>query len=165
MSVAQKLILDLRNDPGGYLVVAVDIASWFLPPGETVAREQFSDGTEEVYRSSGYRLLEKVPTVVLVNEGSASASEILAGALRDVNGIKLIGTKTFGKGSVQEVLNLPKEASLKITIAKWLTPKGEEINGKGLEPDIKVDTSKESKEGEVAKDPIMEKAYEVLKSL
>ena len=165
-SGSQKLILDLRNNPGGFLNISVDIASWFLPAGETVARERFADGSEEVYRSSGYRLLEKVPMVVLVNEGSASASEIVAGALRDIRGVKLVGTKTFGKGSVQEVQPLPEGASLKITIAKWLTPKGEEINGKGLEPDVKVELPKEEpKEGEKEKDLILEKGIEVLKGL
>jgi len=161
---SKKLILDLRNNPGGFLQVAVDIASWFIPPGEVVAREKFADGSEEVYRSHGYRLLANVPTVVMVNEGSASASEIVAGALRDIKGVKIVGTKTFGKGSVQELVPLENGASLKITIAKWLTPKGEEINGKGLEPDVKVELpqDRELKENE---DPIMEKGIEILKNL
>lgn len=160
---SKKLILDLRNNPGGFLTVAVDIAGWFLPPGETVVKERHAEGSEEIYRSSGYRLLQNVPTVVLINEGSASASEIVAGALRDHKGVKLIGTKTFGKGSVQEVIPLPKDASLKITIAKWLTPKGIEINGTGLEPDIKVEVTEENtKDG---KDPVMDKAVEVLRKM
>lgn len=164
-SGSRKLVLDLRNDPGGFLTVAVDIASWFEPSGEIVARERFADGKEELYRSSGYRLFESVPTVILVNEGSASASEIVAGALRDVRGIKLVGAKTFGKGSVQEVVDLPKNASMKITIAKWLTPKGIEINGKGLEPDIKVDLPENSPPGQENRDLILEKGIEVLKGL
>ncbi|MBI2640537.1 MAG: S41 family peptidase [Candidatus Sungbacteria bacterium] len=163
-SNSQKLILDLRNNPGGFLVMAVDIASWFLPAGEIVAHERFADGSEDVYRSSGYRLLENVPLVVLVNEGSASASEIVAGALRDAKGAKLIGTKTFGKGSVQEVQSLAEGASVKITIAKWLTPKGIEINGTGLEPDVKVELPKEDDQ-DPKKDLIMEKGVEVLKGL
>lgn len=163
-SGSRKLVFDLRNNPGGFLTVAVDIASWFEPAGETVARERYGDGTEDTYRSTGYRVLENVPTVVLINQGSASASEIVAGALRDVKGIKLIGQKSFGKGSVQEVEPLPEGASLKITIAKWLTPKGTEINGKGLEPDVKVDVP-EPKEDEEEKDVIMEKAVEVLKGM
>jgi carboxyl-terminal processing protease len=166
-SDSKKLILDLRNNPGGFLTVSVDIASWFLPPGEVVVKERFADGRENVHRSTGHRFLEKVPTVVLVNEGSASASEIVAGALRDVRGIKLVGAKTFGKGSVQEVENLQKNSSLKVTIAKWLTPKGYEIDGKGLEPDIKVEIP-EPKNGEAAeqeKDFILEKGLEVLKGL
>ena len=131
-------------------------------------RERFADGSEEVHRSSGYRLLENVPTVVLINEGSASASEILAGALRDGKGIKLIGTKSFGKGSVQEVIPLPNNASLKITIAKWLTPNGNEIDGKGLEPDIKVELEEkddDGKEGKEKKDLTMQKALEMVGGL
>lgn len=164
---SKKLVFDLRNNPGGFLQVAVDIASWFLPTGEIVARERYADGSEDIYRSSGYRLLETIPTVILINEGSASASEIVAGALRDIRGIQLIGKKSFGKGSVQEVVSLPKESSLKVTIAKWLTPKGTEINGKGLEPDITVATSedKEGKSEEMSGDPIMQKAIEVLRRM
>lgn len=164
-SGSKKIILDLRNNPGGFLTVAVDIASWWIPPGEVVARERFADGKEELYRSSGYRILEKVPTVVLINEGSASASEIVAGALRDHLNVKLVGIKTFGKGSVQEVVQLPKNSSLKITIAKWLTPKGTEIDTKGLEPDVKVEIPEKPKEGEEDKDLIMEKGIEALKGL
>jgi carboxyl-terminal processing protease len=163
---AKKLILDLRNNPGGYLPVSIDIASWFLAPGEVVVRERFADGTEEIHRSKGYRLLENIPMVILVNEGSASASEILAGALRDLKKIKLIGMKTFGKGSVQEVIPLPGDASLKVTVAKWLTPKGIEIDGKGLEPDIKVEPleEKDSKEKD-RRDVMLEKAIEVLQGM
>jgi len=164
-SRSQKLVLDLRNDPGGYLTVAVDIASWFAPAGEVIAREHYADGKEDLYRSSGYRLLEQVPTVVLVNEGSASASEIVAGALRDIRGIKLIGAKTFGKGSVQEVVDMSRNSSMKITIAKWLTPKGIEINGKGLEPDIKVEIPETPPKGQEGKDPVLEKGIEILKGL
>jgi len=164
-SRSQKLVLDLRNNPGGFLTVAVDIASWFAPAGETIAREHYADGKEDLYRSSGYRLLEQVPTVVLVNEGSASASEIVAGALRDIRGIKLIGAKTFGKGSVQEVVDMSHNSSMKITIAKWLTPKGTEINGKGLEPDIKVELPETPPKGQEGKDPVLEKGIEVLKGI
>lgn len=164
-SGSKKLILDLRNNPGGYLVVSVDIASWFLPAGETVAREKFSDGSEEVSRSSGYGLLERVPTVVLINEGSASASEILAGALRDIRNISLVGTKSYGKGSVQEVVPLKQASSLKVTVAKWLTPHGIEIDGKGLEPDVKVEIPNPLKEEDMDRDFFMERAIEVLKGL
>ncbi len=159
-SGSKKLIFDLRNNPGGYLVVSVDVASWFSESGDVIVRERFADGTEEVYRSRGYRLFKDIPTVVLVSGGSASASEIVAGALRDLNGTKLIGTKTFGKGSVQEVIDLERKSSLKVTIAKWLTPKGEEINGKGLEPDIAVEPGEDPKE-----DPVMDKAIEVLEKM
>lgn len=163
-SQSQKLVLDLRNNPGGFLNVSIDIASWFLPAGEIVARERYGDGEEDIYRSNGYRLFESVPMVVLVNEGSASASEILAGALRDVRDIKLVGAKTFGKGSVQEVLPLSGGSSLKITIAKWLTPHGDEINNKGLEPDVKVELPPPD-EQDPKVDLILEKGIEVLRSL
>ncbi len=163
-SGSDKLVLDLRNNPGGFLSVAVDIASWFLPPGEIVAREKFGDGSEDIYRSSGYRFLEKIPMVVLINEGSASASEIVAGALRDVRGVKLVGAKTFGKGSVQEVQPLKGGSSLKITIAKWLTPNGTEINGTGLEPDVKVELPS-TEELDPKRDLILEKGIEILKGL
>lgn len=163
-SGSKKLILDVRNNPGGFLTVAVDIASWFLPAGEVVTKERVADGEREIYRSAGYKLLEKTPMVVLINEGSASASEIVAGALRDVRGVKLVGAKTFGKGSVQEVVPLSGGSSLKITVAKWLTPKGEEINGKGLEPDVKVELPKDEEKAD-EKDWIMEKGIEVLRGL
>lgn len=161
-SGSRKILLDLRSNPGGFLEAAVDIASWFVPPGEVVARERFADGREIVYRSSGHRLLERTPVVVIIDQSSASASEILAGALRDIRGAKLVGDRTFGKGSVQEVENLRGGASLKITIAKWLTPNGTSISEKGLEPDIKVEAEEDAGEG---KDPALEKAMEVLKQL
>lgn len=159
----QKLVLDLRGNPGGYLDAAVDIASWFIPAGEVVAREHFGNSKEEIYRSSGYRLLEGTPVVVLIDQGSASAAEILAGALRDIRRIQLVGQKTFGKGSVQQLTELRGGASLKITVAKWLTPNGTSINEKGLEPDVPVEI--QQKDIDEGKDPQLEKALEILKSL
>ena len=156
----KKLIIDLRNNPGGFLNMAVDIASFFTPAGTVIVREQYYNKTEDQYRSTGYNLLNKIPVVVIVNGGSASASEILAGALRDANGSTLIGEKTFGKGSVQELINLPNNASLKVTIARWLTPNGTEINGNGLEPDIKVEIPEKPQEG---KDYYLDKAVEIFK--
>ena len=163
-SGSKKIILDLRNNPGGFLTVAVDIGSWWVPAGEAIVRERYGDGKEDVYRSSGYNVLGAVPTVLLVNEGSASASEIVAGALRDHRNITLVGAKTFGKGSVQEVVQLPQQASLKVTIAKWLTPKGTEIDGKGLEPDVAVIPPESAQEGDGIKDLMLEKALEVIKN-
>lgn len=164
-SGSKKLIVDLRNNPGGFLTVSVDIASWFVPAGDVIARERFSDGSEDTYRSNGYGLLERIPTVLLINEGSASASEILAGALRDLRQVPLIGAKSYGKGSVQEVQDLPGSSSLKVTIAKWLTPSGIEIDGKGLDPDVLVKLPEQPNEADLDKDSIMEKAVEVLKKL
>jgi carboxyl-terminal processing protease len=159
-----KLILDLRGNPGGYLESAVDVASWFLPSGKVVAREKFGDGEEKLYRSSGYDafrdVVEGLPFVILVNQGSASASEIVAGALQDHGVATIVGEKTFGKGSVQELLPVTTDTSLKITIARWLTPEGNSISKEGLEPDVKVEiTSEDVEEGN---DPQMDKAIEIL---
>lgn len=155
------LILDLRNNPGGYLEIAVDIVSWFLPKGEIVAIEDFGNGKREEYRSYGYETLANLPTVILLNQGSASASEIVAGALRDHLEIKIVGEKSFGKGSVQELEKLKSGSSLKITIAKWLTPKGICIQEKGIEPDIELKLTQE--DIDQGRDPQLEKAMELLK--
>lgn len=157
---AEKLVLDLRNNPGGYLDSAIDIASIFVPSGSVVVREDFGNGEKDEYKSYGPGVLKDFPMVILTNEGSASASEILAGALRDIRGIKLIGQKTFGKGSVQELRDLKEDATLKVTIAKWLTPNGYSISEQGLEPDIKVEMTEEDFEKE--KDPQLEKALEII---
>ena len=133
------LVLDLRNNPGGFLAASVEIASWFLPAGEVVARERFTSGEERLYRSRGDNIFRKLPMVILVNGGSASASEILAGALREHKVAALMGTKTFGKGSIQELVSITDETSLKVTVARWFTPEGHSISGDGLEPDIIVE--------------------------
>jgi len=163
-SSARKIILDLRDNPGGYLEIAQEISGWFLERGEIVVIEDFGEGRKkEEYKAEGQAKFLEYPIVILINQGSASASEILAGALRDNRGILLIGEKSFGKGSVQELKRLSKGSSLKITIAKWLTPKGELITDKGLEPDIKVEMTEEDYEKE--KDPQLDKALEVIKGL
>jgi len=159
----QGIILDLRNNPGGFLEVAVDIAGWFLNAGDLVAIEQFGQAEKNKkteFRTSGLGALKNYPLVILVNQGTASASEILAGALRDNLNIKLVGDKTFGKGSVQELVNLKGGSSLKVTVAKWLTPKGTSISEHGLEPDYKVPVTE--KDIEDKKDPQLDKAVEVL---
>ncbi|MEK7173759.1 MAG: S41 family peptidase, partial [Patescibacteria group bacterium] len=162
-SGSQKLIIDVRNNPGGYLEAAVDIASWFLESGKIVVREQRSDGSEIAHRSKGYNAIADIPTVILVNNGSASASEILAGALRDHNKIQLIGTKTFGKGSVQELIDITENTSLKITIAKWLTPLGTSLSDNGLDPDVMVEADKEDQEQ--LKDMQLERALEIIRAM
>jgi carboxyl-terminal processing protease len=162
-SKAKKIILDLRNNPGGYLDKAVEIAGWFLPKGEVIVWQDMGEEKErKAYKSKGPGTFSDYPLVVLINEGSASGAEILAGALRDQKGVKLIGETSFGKGSVQEQLDLSDGSSLKVTIAKWLTPKGESIDKKGLTPDIKVEISEE--DWEENRDPQLEKAIEILKS-
>ena len=158
-SESSRMILDLRNNPGGYLEAAVDVASWFLPSGDVVVKEDFGHGNETLHRSRGYNLFNKTPVVILVNGGSASASEIVAGALRDHGIAKLVGTKTFGKGSVQELIPITGETSLKITIARWLTPNDHSISEKGLDPDAVVEPAKETDE---AVDPQLEAAIELL---
>lgn len=138
------LIIDVRNNPGGYLDAVIDISGWFLSNGDIILKEDFGNGEIKSFRVRfGQSLLKDIPTVVLVNEGTASASEILAGALRDNRGVKLIGTKTFGKGSVQELITLKDNNSIKLTISRWLTPKGTIIQGSGLEPDIKVENEED----------------------
>ena len=159
-----KLIIDLRGNPGGFLDAAVDMASWFLPMGKVIVREDFgakSGEPEKVYRSKGYDIFtDKLKLVILVNEGSASASEILAGALQENGKAKLIGTKTFGKGSVQELISVAGNSSLKVTVARWLTPTGKSISDTGIMPDYVVKiTETDIKAG---KDPQMEKALEIL---
>jgi carboxyl-terminal processing protease len=159
-----NLILDLRGNPGGYLESAVAIASYFLPLGKVVVRENFGDDTgEELYRSSGRELGKAAPQkmVVLIDGGSASASEILAGALKEHGVATLIGEKTFGKGSVQELVELPNGSSLKVTIARWLTPDGNSISEGGLAPHIEVVRTPEDREAK--RDPQLDAALEFLK--
>lgn len=137
-----KLLLDLRGNPGGYLDAAVDIASYFLPVGETVVTEDYKGKQQNiVHRSLGYNVFanKKLSMAILVDQGSASASEILSGALQQHGVAKLIGTRTFGKGSVQQLMDLGGGAEIKITVARWLTPNGTNISDGGIQPDIKAD--------------------------
>ena len=135
-----KLVVDLRGNPGGYLEAAVDIASWFLPVGKTIVTERGrSAESEVVHRSYGYNIFtDQLKMVILVDGGSASASEILAGALSEYGKGTLVGEKTFGKGSVQELVPVTDDSSLKITIAKWYTPNGVSISDNGLTPQVVV---------------------------
>lgn len=161
---AEKIILDLRSNPGGYLESAQDIAGWFLEKGQVVVIEDFGEKREqEVYKAKGNSKFSDYPLVILINQGSASASEILASALRDNRGIKMIGETSFGKGSVQKLESLRDGSSLKITIANWLTPNGDLITDKGLEPDIKVEMTEEDYEQE--RDPQLNKAIEIIKGI
>lgn len=141
-SGSKKLVLDLRGNPGGYLQSAVAIASYFLPSGKVIVSESSEEGADgEVFRSSGKSLGAAIPEemLVLVDGGSASASEILAGALKEHGVAKLMGAQTYGKGSVQELVELDSDASLKVTIARWYTPNGVSISKEGLTPDILVE--------------------------
>ncbi len=162
-SPAKKIVLDVRNNPGGYLEICQEVAGWFLKPGQVVTLEDFGKGKEQKkYPAQGNGAFADYPMVVLMNKGSASASEILAGALHDNRNVKLVGEKSFGKGSVQEVTPLQDGQSfLKITIAHWLTPKGNSISEVGLSPDIKVVANDNDIEGS-ANDTQLARALEII---
>jgi len=132
------IIVDVRNNPGGYLDQSVKVSSLWILKGKTVVEERRGNVTERVDRSLGGNILSGYKTVVLINGGSASASEILAGALKDHGEATLIGEKTFGKGSVQQVNEFPGGSALKVTVAKWYTPNGKNINKEGIRPDAEV---------------------------
>lgn len=154
------LIIDLRNNPGGYLVTAVDVSSQFIDDG-VVLIEQYGDGRRDEYKSNGNGLATKIPLVVLINEGSASASEILAGALQDYGRARLVGVQSYGKGSVQNVVTLSNDqGAARLTIAKWLTPKERHIDGVGLTPDVIVTMTAE--DFEAGRDPQLDAAVETL---
>ena len=162
-SSPKGVILDLRNDPGGYLDTAVAIAGYWVTRGEVVVKEEFNEAElNQDYRSSGSAQLKDYPTAVLVNGGSASASEIVAGALQDLGLATIIGAITFGKGSVQELEKLSDGSSVKITIARWLTPHGRTIEKNGITPDIIVEMNDEDYEAN--RDPQLDKAIATLKS-
>jgi len=133
------LILDLRDNPGGYLESSVYLASEFLSKNMLIVKQESTTYENRDYYSEKDGKLRGIPLAILINKGSASASEIMAGALRDHNKAILIGEKSFGKGSVQEALDLDKGAGLHVTIAKWILPNGDWINSKGITPNIKVD--------------------------
>ena len=162
-SGTDRIILDLRNNPGGFLEVAVDVSSWFLESGQIVAREKFKNGDETLYRSRGYKTKNNLPLVVLVNSGSASASEIVAGALRDHKAATMVGQKTFGKGSVQELIDLTGDTSLKITIARWLTPNGDSISESGLIPEVEIKNTEDDESKGIDRE--LEKAIETVKNI
>ncbi|MDP3763501.1 MAG: S41 family peptidase, partial [bacterium] len=169
-SDADAIVLDLRNNPGGLLDSAINLAGWFLDKGKLVVSEEFGNGTRNEFKSDGNGALKSYPMVILINGGSASASEILAGALHDNKGTRLVGIKSFGKGSVQELQKYDDGSSLKVTIAKWLTPDGISISETGIEPDVEVKISEEDlkEEGKIeigtlGKDPQLDKALDLLR--
>jgi carboxyl-terminal processing protease len=155
------IIIDLRNNPGGYVEDAVSIAGMFLDKGKVVVMEKGKDGTKNSSQTTTVPKMKDTPMLILVNDGSASASEILSGALQDYGRAKLVGIKTFGKGSVQSVNELKGGAQVKITIAEWLTPNGRQINKIGIEPDIKVELTNDDKSA--GRDPQLDKALEELR--
>jgi carboxyl-terminal processing protease len=154
------LILDLRGNPGGWLNEAVLTAGLFLPTDELVLIERFKDGAERPYNAPDQPVVTDVPLVVLVDGGSASASEIVAGALQDHGRALLVGERTFGKGSVQWPHELSNGAELRVTVARWFTPNDRAIHGEGLEPDIVVELSEEDLDANL--DPQLERAVRYL---
>jgi len=162
LSRSNKLVIDMRGNPGGFLDAAVDISSWFLPVGKVVVREHFGGATEEkIFRSKGYNIFnDNLKLVVLVDGGSASASEIVAGALKEHGVATIVGETTFGKGSVQELVKVTEDTALKVTIAQWLTPEGLSISKNGLAPDVVVERNKEDDAKEI--DTQLNKAIEIL---
>jgi carboxyl-terminal processing protease len=163
-SKKEKLILDLRGNPGGFMQSAVDIASFYMPTGKIVVRERASAGGEDkVFRTRNRQVREFTPSnfVVLVDGGSASASEILSGALHDHTIATIMGVPTFGKGSVQELVELDDGSSLKVTIARWFTPNNVSISNGGLTPDIVIKRTPDDREE--GKDPQMDAALRFLK--
>lgn len=155
----QGLILDLRNDPGGYLDRSTYVAGEWIGDKIVVSERRKGKVIDE-FRGTGEGRLKGIPTVVLVNQGSASAAEIVAGALQDYGVAKIIGMKTFGKGSVQDYSEFSDGSAIKITIAEWLTPKGRNINKSGIQPDIQVDRT--GQDIEANRDPQLDKALEYL---
>lgn len=158
---AKGIVLDLRNNPGGYLESAILMGSEWIKEGDPIVKEKFSNSRENVHVSTGLHRLLGMKTIVLVNGGSASASEIVAGALKDHNAATIIGEKTFGKGSVQDFETLQDGSALKVTVAEWFTPNGNSINEKGIMPDIEV--KEDFEKAKVGEDIVLDKALELLK--
>lgn len=157
---AKGIILDMRNNPGGLLDSAIDIASFFIPQGVVVSEEGKNQSKVD-FHTTGKQIAGNLPMVVLVNEGTASAAEIVAGAIKDSGRGKLVGQKTFGKGTVQDLVELKDGSNLKITVAYWLTPKGNKIDKLGIEPDIQAERSVEDIQAD--RDPQLEAALNELK--
>lgn len=155
-NTVKGIILDLRNNPGGLLTASIDVASYFVDQ-KTILVEKGKDGQEKKQESSQSPILKNIPLTVLVNEGSASASEIVAGALQDYKRGKIIGEKSFGKGSVQDVVELSDQSTIHITTQLWLTPNGRTINQIGISPDITI-----TNDDKTENDEVIDKAVEIL---
>jgi carboxyl-terminal processing protease len=156
---AESIILDLRNNPGGFLNESILIADLFLPRGTVLIQRDVED-IETVHQSRNGQLAEDVPLVVLINEASASASEIVAGAIQDHDRGTLIGTTSFGKGSVQLQFDLSDGSQLRVTYANWFTPDDRSIQGEGITPDIVIENPDEPSEA----DPQLDRAIEYLET-
>ncbi|MDE2079059.1 MAG: S41 family peptidase [Patescibacteria group bacterium] len=161
-SGSDKLVIDLRGNPGGYLDAAVEMASWFLPLGNVIVTEDYgAKQPATIERSRGYDVFDgNVKIAILIDGGSASAAEIFAGALHDHQKAILIGEQSFGKGSVQQLFDITPDTSLKVTIARWLTPSGVSISRQGITPDIKVPIT--DADTAAGKDPQLDRAEQFL---
>jgi carboxyl-terminal processing protease len=157
----KKIVLDLRNDPGGSLNAAVALSSLWLDKGQTVLMEKQGSKVIQTLKASGNQKFKDAKTVVLINEGSASASEITAGALKDNGKATLIGVKSYGKGSVQQVIPLKSGGTLKVTIARWYTPSDKNIDKEGIKPDQEVKRSLDDIKAKL--DPQLDAAFSALK--
>lgn len=156
----KAIVVDLRGNGGGYLDAAQQIASLWLDKGQIVVTERVGGKVRQTHQATGDNTLKGKKTVIIINEGSASASEILAGALQDHKAATIVGQKSFGKGSVQEMVDLENGARLKVTIAKWYTPNGKNIGKHGIEPDVKaVAGEKDTKDS----DSQLQKALDIIK--
>ncbi len=160
-SPAEKIILDLRNNPGGALDAALELSNFFLDEGDVIVKSQGADGeTGQVYKASRSSVTFDHDLVILINEGSASASEILAGALKYHRGAQIVGRPSFGKGSIQTMVNLSDMSNLKVTISNWVTPEGSLITDKGIVPDYEIEMTVEDIEDN--RDPQLDKAIEII---
>lgn len=157
----KKIVIDLRNDPGGRLDAAIHIGGDFLTKNDVVVQQEDANGTKQQFKSDTDGRLQDEKVIILINKGSASASEIVSGALHDHNKATLVGETSFGKGTVQAVTDLTDGSGLHITIAKWLTPNGTWVHGKGITPDVVVTLTEQ--DVAAGKDPQLEKALELLK--
>ncbi|MFA9261918.1 MAG: S41 family peptidase [Undibacterium sp.] len=160
---ARGILLDVRNNPGGFLDAAVDLGGYFLPSGSVVVMEENAKKERKELKTNGSDVFGKLPVVILINEGSASASEILAAGIRENRSdTLLVGEKSFGKGSVQELIPTSSTTSVKITVARWLTPKGNQINKIGISPDEEVKLTRDDIKAD--RDPQFDRALEILKA-
>jgi carboxyl-terminal processing protease len=157
---AKGIVLDLRGDPGGYLQVAVDISGYFLKPGSPVVKEVGRTVPEQDYTASGSGILDTMPMVILIDGGTASAAEILSGALNDDRNVPLVGARSFGKGTVQTLENLPDGSSLKITVAHWVLPSGRILDHDGLLPNYPVALT--GAEAAAGQDPQLDEALKIV---
>lgn len=157
------IVLDLRGNPGGLVNHANSILGWFIEKGKVILTEQDKDGNKTEFKSDGPSSFASIPLVVMINEGSASASEIVAGALKDDRNVQLVGEKSFGKGTVQKIVDMDDGSILKVTIAKWFTPNGTAIHEVGITPNVEVKLTNEDYSKNL--DPQLDKAIEEIEKI